>query len=227
MDDLGSNLPALTVILVLTVSGTVFMIQKLKMLVCTHWRGAWTQRIPKWLWLVLSLVVPFGLVVFMVQPWMQVWLNGILPETMHLAVSPQDVLGTGVAAVFGSQGSYALAKKLGLIGDYSAGGPNDVTLAAPGPAPSPEEAPVVPEPMPAGPLPAPEPVTAPAFPETGIFATPANVPKQETPAFAHLLAYCAWEPDLVVIDGDPPMVVPVKREEMKAWIALPPKNCSP
>lgn len=241
MDELGSSLPALAVILVLTVSATVFLIQKLKMLVCTQWKGAWTQKIPGWFWLVLSIAVPFGVVVFMIQPWMQAWINGFLPESMRLTVSPQNVMGTGVVAVFGSQGSYALAKKAGLTGDYSPGGPNDVTpKTMSAPEVTPQVAPVVISEMPSV-----SPETAPSI--VGVIPEPTPFPEQETPAdvpsvqtvlessepaapspptYAHLLAYCSSDPDLVLIDGDPPIVVPVQSEEMKAWATSPPKTHS-
>lgn len=116
MDDLSSSLPQLGIILVCAISGTVFLIQKTKMLVSKHSK----RKLPAWFWLGASIVVPVAIVLFMLQPWMQSWLNTLLPSNMQLAVSPSDVFATGASAVIGSNGAYAAAKKLGLAADYSA-----------------------------------------------------------------------------------------------------------
>lgn len=126
--------PAIPVILALAVSGTVFTLQKLKMLVCTHFQGTWTQRIPGWFWLVLSIVIPFGLVYLLSQQFAYSWLNTFLPEDMQIYVPPAAMFPTALGAIFGSGGSYALGKRLGLAADYSPGSPLDVT-------PAPEETP--------------------------------------------------------------------------------------
>lgn len=135
MGDLSAVLPPLAVILTLAIGATLFLIQKVKWLVCTQIKGRWTQRIPRWVWLGASIVLPFTVVIVMVQPWAQSWINTFLPDSLKLAVTPADVAATGVVAVLGSNGAYASAKRLGLTGDYSAGGPNDITptLAIPAP----------------------------------------------------------------------------------------------
>lgn len=131
MDDLSASLPQLGIILAFAVAGTVFLIQKAKMLICRHFRGAWTQKVLTWVWLGASVVIPFAIVLLMLQPWMQSWLNTLLPASMRLQVSPPDVFATGFSAVLGSNGAYAAAKKLGLAADYSPGGPLDVSIPAP------------------------------------------------------------------------------------------------
>ena len=119
--------PAIPVVLALAVAGTVFILQKLKMLICTHFKGQWTQKIPGWVWLVLSIILPFGLVYLLCQPFSYSWLNQFLPEDMQLSIPPEALFPTALGAIFGSGGSYSVAKKLGLAADYSAGGPLDVT----------------------------------------------------------------------------------------------------
>lgn len=149
MDDLSASLPQLGAILAFAVGGTVFLIQKAKMLVLKHSKSA-KKKVPAWVWLGASIVIPFGIVVIALQPWMQSWLNAFLPSSLRLVTAPSDIVATGLSAVIGTGGAYATAKKLGLAADYSPGGPNDVStpptetpMSEPAPVVAPE-APVVP-----------------------------------------------------------------------------------
>jgi len=117
MDASSIPWPAIPVIFALAVAGTVYGLQKVKMLAYSSKR--WTRKIPKWTWLVLSIVLPFGLVIFLAQPWAFGWMNQFLPESMRVDIGPQEMLGIGVGAIFGSGGSYSVAKKLGMTGDYA------------------------------------------------------------------------------------------------------------
>ena len=125
------SLPELGTVLTWIVGASVFIIQKLKALVCQTFKGGWTQRIPWWAWLVLSLLLPFGLVALVCTEWAQGIVNPMLPDSLKLSMGFDALLPTALTATIGANGSYAVAKKLGLTKDYSAGGPNDVT-AQPG-----------------------------------------------------------------------------------------------
>jgi len=144
MDNLG--LPDLSVVLVWIVGATVFLVQKAKSFVCRHFKGRWTQRVPWWAWLGLSIAIPFGLVFLVVQPWAQNIINGMLPDALDLNFPENAAVPTALTAVLGANGAYAVSKRLGLTADYSAGGPLDVT--------KPEE-----------------PVVAPTMPEAGVTTT--------------------------------------------------------
>ena len=119
MDELSSSIPwpAIPVIFGLAVAGTVWGLQKLKML--AYASKHWTRYIPRGVWLVLSIVLPFGLVILLSQPWVFGWMNQFLPAEMQVNLGGEEMLGIGVSAVFGGQGAYPLAKKSGLIGDYA------------------------------------------------------------------------------------------------------------
>ena len=178
MDTASLGLPELSIVLLWVIAATVFLIQKLKYLLCVHVKGRWTQKIPGWLWLVASVVIPFGLVMLVAQEWAQNLINPMLPEALRLNVTPDAAVATALTATIGANGSYAVAKKWGLAGDYSPGGPNDVTpplVPEPGePAPVttslPETAPEVP----------PGPATLPSAP---IPAAPTDTPPEATDAF--------------------------------------------
>jgi hypothetical protein len=144
MDELGTGLSLVPLagVLAVIVGLTVLAIQKIKQLVCTHWKGAWTQRIPKWVWIAASVAIPALLIFLVSQSWAQHWINYYLPPAWQISLSPDDMMPTLLTSVVGSNGSYAVAKKYGLTGDYTPGGPNDVT-----PQPLAIEAPVVPEPV--------------------------------------------------------------------------------
>jgi hypothetical protein len=136
------NLPELSVVIVWLVAATVFLIQKLKMLLCCHFKGSWTQRIPGWVWLVASIVVPLGLILLLAQHEMQDAINAFLPDGWQIHMSTDAVEPPALTATIGANGSYAVARKLGLAADYSPGGPLDVTPAPLGLAPIvPAEAP--------------------------------------------------------------------------------------
>jgi hypothetical protein len=136
------NLPELSVVIIWLVAATVFLIQKLKMLLCCHFKGAWTQRIPGWIWLVASIVVPLGLILLLAQHQMQDAINAFLPDGWQIHMSADAVVPAALTATIGANGSYAVAKKLGLAADYSPGGPLDVTPKLEVPAP---DAPGTPE----------------------------------------------------------------------------------
>jgi hypothetical protein len=57
--------------------------------------------------------------------------NAFLPPSMQLSLSPEAILPTALSATLGANGSYAVAKRLGLAADYTPGGPNDVTTINP------------------------------------------------------------------------------------------------
>jgi hypothetical protein len=131
MDELGITWPELSAVLLWVVGFTVFLIQKLKQFICCHFKGTWTQKVPWWVWLALSIVVPFALVELIAQQWAQDLVNSMLPDSLQLSINPEAIVPTALSAVLGANGSYAVAKRLGLTGDYTPGGPNDVTGPSP------------------------------------------------------------------------------------------------
>ena len=164
-------MPGLSLVFVWAVAATVFGIQKLKMLVCTHWKGSWTQKIPKWFWLVASIILPLVIVFLMTQRWAQNIVNPLLPDALKITATLSDILPLGLSATIGANGSYAVAKKWGLTGNYQAGGPNDVTPAEETPAlglSAPDV--VAPDTSPApAPVVSPEPSVPTAYPSARVF----------------------------------------------------------
>jgi hypothetical protein len=153
MEELQASLPGLSLVFVWTVAATVFIIQKLKMLVARS-KKRWTQKIPSWLWLVASVAFPLAVIAVMTQGWAQNIVNSVLPDSLKITAGVKDLAPLSFSATLGANGSYAVAKKLGLTGNYKPGGPNDETpkeetVAEPAPTEPPAEPlsapPVMPE----------------------------------------------------------------------------------
>ena len=130
MDQLGSGLSLVPLagVLAVVVGLSVLAIQKVKMLVCCHFKGHWTQsRWLQWVWLAASFAVPLGLVAVVFLPTVQGWINFYLPADWQVHLSAGDLVPSWLSAGLGSNGVYGILKAKGWLGDYSAGGPNDVT----------------------------------------------------------------------------------------------------
>jgi len=221
MESLG--LPDLSIVLVWIVGATVFLVQKAKAFVCRHFKGAWTQKVPWWVWLVLSIAIPFALVFLVVQPWAQNLINSMLPDALDLDLSPDAAVPTALTAVLGANGAYAVSKRLGLTGDYSPGGPLDVT---PPTVPGPGDVSTVPaeensqaEVQPSLPSPDPAPMPMPV-------ALSAEIGLANSETVAYLLNFCdtdpAIGPHVVLLDGKLYRVEHGKVEYLpKGWTPLP------
>jgi hypothetical protein len=119
--------PELTPVLLLVAGGTAFLVQKLKMIVRKDIKAKWTQKIPGWFWLLLSIALPIGLVALLNLDWVQAVAQAAAGPAASVDLEGQGVLSTGIATALGSQGAYWIAKKAGVTADYSSGGPNEAT----------------------------------------------------------------------------------------------------
>jgi hypothetical protein len=104
IEDLG--LPALTPLLLGVVGFTVWIVQILK-------RHPWARRVPGWVWLGLSIIIPVGIVFAFGLDWIQALIHTVMPSA-SIQLDGMGTLGTGIATAIAGNGSYALLKKAGL-----------------------------------------------------------------------------------------------------------------
>ena len=222
-------LPDLTVLLTIVVMVTVGIIQMIRMILCKYVKGSWTQRIPGWVWLALSIVIPMGIVYLFKLDWIEALINSALPPSVtDINLPGYGTIGTGIVAAFSSKGAYALVKKAGLTADYSPGGLNDITPpAADSVNPPIDNVPPVPMELPA-PIPDPGPfpqVETPTIEETDYITGPSErcpnhvmVPRgwlaeQTQQPVVRLVKFIATPYiDAVLIEGDSQLVLPVTRD---------------
>ena len=225
IDSLG--LPDLTVLLTIVVMVTVGIIQVIRMILCKYVKGGWTQRIPGWVWLALSIVIPMGIVCAFQLDWIEALINSALPPGVtDINLPGYGTIGTGIVAAFSSKGAYALVKKAGLTADYSPGGPNDITPpTADSVNPPIDTVPPMPLELPA-PIPDPTP-----FPEeeTDYITGPSErcpnhvmIPREwlagqtQQPVVRMVRFITTPYVDAVLIEGDGQLVLPVARD-LPAW----------
>jgi hypothetical protein len=156
--------------------------------------GVWTNRIPGWAWAVTACVVSVGVcIAFRVDQ-----IGALLGQVIPMPWPVLSWAATGLAIGLSSNVLYKVLTPIGKkLKDARTG---KVVCLPPGVA-----------------LPAPTPAAVPSVQtvkEPPVPATPAS------PTVARLLIFCDEDPDVVLIDGADPMLVPVDREQPE-WLTGP------
>lgn len=141
MDLSSLGLPAVTGSSAVLATATVAVVDQVKKFLCLHVKGAWTAKLPSWLWYALALAIPTAICVVTQLDWIQSFVTTLSHNKVSLNLGNYGSVVSGLLIGTSASGTYkakelakSVAAKLGATVPltYSPGGPNDCSVGAPG-----------------------------------------------------------------------------------------------